>query len=1437
MKKHITFLLKTTLLTILISTFSILTAQTNRVNFENNWGKQGLSVKSNKANGLVINSSITSYDMIPTTIEKNTLQTITTDGVYLQNDEGAPNVPGFSKYIAIPQGATVTAKIVNISTELFNNIDVAPSPVIPKDNDKNPLVYNYNNQIYSSDALYPKEIIQLSEPLKIRGMDVVLIAVSPFQYNPITDQLVVNKDIEIEISFEGGNNKYGEDRLRNRWWDPIIQDAVINPEVIKEISNSSKGTAQTGCEYLIIVPDDPIFISWADSLKNFRNCQGILTEIMTTTEVGGNTVTAIEGFINNAYNTWDIPPAAVLLMADFGLGEDRIISPIYDNYCASDNIFADVDNDQMPDVIFARMTAQNEEHLETFVTKVINYERNPPTSPDFYNHPITALGWQTERWFQICSETVGGFFKTVHGKDPVRINAVYDGNPDVDPWSYAQNTNTIINYFGPNGLGYIPATPSELGGWANGSASDVNNALNDGAFILQHRDHGGQTGWGEPNYNSNSINGLTNTDLSFIFSINCLTGKYNADSECFTEKFHRYKHNGENSGALGLIAASEVSYSFVNDTYVWGLYDNMWPEFMPDYGTTPDARGILPAFGNAAGKYFLKQSSWPYNTGNKEVTYNLFHHHGDAFSVVYSEVPQLLTVVHDQALVAGEIGFTVTADNGSLIALTVNNVIIGTADGTGSPVVIDIPAQFPPDKIKVTVTKQNYYRYESIVDIIPPSGPYVIYNEVAINNTTGMMTTGESTLANLTVKNIGVEEGQNISTSISTTDEFVTISDNTEEYGNIAAGATASVPDGFAWDVANNIPDLHSVEFNIESTNGTDVWLSKMNIIGHAPVLRIGDMTFDDSAQGNGNGLLDPGEIVTVVIDTYNDGSSKAINTLTTLTCFSAFIEITDNQFTIGDINDESMAIAEFTITVDDATPIGSVVNFEFEAVSGEYTAERTFAKKAGLVVEDWETGTMDKYPWATGGTGIWEISTDEPFEGTYCNKTTPMDDSKSTWMSIIYESAIDDSISFYVNVSSEEGYDFFRFYIDGQKKVSISGEETWQRYSFPVTAGTHLFKWQYIKDSDGSSGDDCAKVDFIILPTPVVTSAFAGNDAEYCESDDILCEGTSTNCESVSWETSGTGSFENANTESTVYLPSNQDISNGSVELTFTGFGPVETVSDVVVITIAASPNVIAGQATTICSDIEYLIEDAVADNYNTLLWSTSGDGTFDDATFINAIYSPGTGDIELGSATLTLTAQGSEACGEVTDVKELTIILATTANAGIDADICPMLTYTISDAEVLNYVNIEWTTSGDGSFDDATIANPTYSPGELDKEEKAVTLTLSATNDLGCPNAVDDMLLTLYCTDISEISNQVGVKLYPNPNNGSFTLKLDGAPNDIANITVYNALGKVVYYQSDVNIVNDFSQQLTIDSQSGVYTINIEGNSFVTNSKFIVK
>ena len=86
----------------------------------------------------------------------------------------------------------------------------------------------------------------------------------------------------------------------------------------------------------------------------------------------------------------------------FTLLYDHPLGAGYNPYI-SDNPYADVTGDKLPDIAFARIAANNFEQLRTIVTKDLNYERNPPTDPNFYKHPVTALGWQTERWFQLCS--------------------------------------------------------------------------------------------------------------------------------------------------------------------------------------------------------------------------------------------------------------------------------------------------------------------------------------------------------------------------------------------------------------------------------------------------------------------------------------------------------------------------------------------------------------------------------------------------------------------------------------------------------------------------------------------------------------------------------------------------------------------------------------------------------------------------------------------------------------------------------------------------------------------------------------------------------------------------------------------------------------------------------------------------------------------------
>jgi len=56
------------------------------------------------------------------------------------------------------------------------------------------------------------------------------------------------------------------------------------------------------------------------------------------------------------------------------------------------------------------------------------------------------------------------------------------------------------------------------------------------------------------------------------------------------------------------------------------------------------------------------------------------------------------------------------------------------------------------------------------------------------------------------------------------------------------------------------------------------------------------------------------------------------------------------------------------------------------------------------------------------------------------------------------------------------------------------------------------------------------------------------------------------------------------------------------------------------------------------------------------------------------------------------------------MTDQLELTISAAPSAFAGVDVSICSM-PYALSEASAENYNSLEWTTSGDGAFDDDTV------------------------------------------------------------------------------------------------------------------------------------
>lgn len=490
-------------------------------------------------------------------------------------------------------------------------------------------------------------------------------------------------------------------------------------------------TRRDGCDYLIITTDDESIKQWADTLRNFREEQGIITKVLTMSEVSANIPDSLRVFLRHTQEEWNPAPAAVLLFGDYDSDPAKGITSFaltnhpegqaYEPYMA-DNRLVEFTGNDLPDMVIARMPAANGNEAQLMVQKTLEYERHPYDDESFYAHPVTAMGYQRSRWFQLCTEIIAGYLEK-QGKDVIHINAIHQGTPD-SVWSTGQRTEEVLSYFGPDGLDYIPATMSHLTDWS-GDADKITQTLEDGTYLFIHRDHGTFQTWGEPYFSNDLVNSLHNEKLSFVMSANCQTGDFSygyGSSDCLAERFLRIPQ-----GAVGIIAASQLSYSYVNDTYVWGFFDYLYPDFMPDYG--PQSFDFkYPAFANAYGKYYLQQSTFPYNASYKPLTYNLFHYFGDAFLQLYTEVAQQITVFHPESIRPDDTQITVQADEGAFVALSIDNQLIARGKSNGDAMTFNFLLPFNDGTvIKVVATKQDCYRHESEIMVTDNIGFGEIY--------------------------------------------------------------------------------------------------------------------------------------------------------------------------------------------------------------------------------------------------------------------------------------------------------------------------------------------------------------------------------------------------------------------------------------------------------------------------------------------------------------------------------------------------------------------------------------------------------------------------------------------------------------------------------------------------------------------------------------
>jgi hypothetical protein len=134
-----------------------------------------------------------------------------------------------------------------------------------------------------------------------------------------------------------------------------------------------------------------------------------------------------------------------------------------------------------------------------------------------------------------------------------------------------------------------------------------------------------------------------------------------------------------------------------------------------------------------------------------------------------------------------------------------------------------------------------------------------------------------------------------------------------------------------------------------------------------------------------------------------------------------------------------------------------------------------------------WPIGNvMPAWTQLSGTASNWGINSTEASEGAFSVKSGQTGDSQTSGTTFTAAMGAG-NLTFFRKVSSEQGFDFFRVFVDNVEftPAAASGDVGWTLVTIPVAAGMRTVSFRYTKDGSVFSGADSAWIDQLRYPAP----------------------------------------------------------------------------------------------------------------------------------------------------------------------------------------------------------------------------------------------------------------------------------------------------------------------------------------------------------------
>jgi subtilisin-like proprotein convertase family protein len=673
-------------------------------------GEPELTLVEQQDSYLQYRVAITEIEGMDVATREGTFTRLMIPGFHASQREGAPQLPMMNRLIEVPYGATPRIEVISSTTRVINLSDygitnpVFPAqPSMPKNADPAAWPFVYDRSAYNVPRV-AQDLTNVVDLGQMRGVRIGRLELSPVEYYPLENRIVVHDAIEFRVRFDGGD-RAAEAALKANTASPFFAPVYGYMDGYRDLHDTHPDLVRDVVTMVVITP--PQFAAQLQSFVAWKTRRGFNTILAQTgTPPVGSTTAEIKAYITSLYNngTPQQPAPSFILF----VGDTNLMPTWTQSGDPTDRPYCDLTGDLPPEIYYGRWSVTNATQLQAIIDKTMMYDQFTMPDPSYLSEVVMIGGMDSSHG-------------QVWANGQINYGTTYYFNEAHDILSHT--------YLYPNS--------------GSQEAAIIAN-LNHGVSYANYTAHGSENSWSDPVLSVTDVYNLTNTNKYFTGVGNCcLTSKYDYSGECLAEAMIR----ATQKGAVGYIGGSNLTYW--DEDYYWGVgYTTNIVEH-PTYEASGEG-AYDGAFHDRANEvndmnlWYVTNDAIVFcgnlavtESGSSRITYywNIYNLMGDPSISTFMGAPGFNPVTHPSTVFTTWTSIPVTGTPGSYVGLTKDGVIIGAGTiGTSGSLELPIWANpLTPGIAHLVVMAQNKVPYQTDLTVIVPAVVRINPNTIDAN--------------------------------------------------------------------------------------------------------------------------------------------------------------------------------------------------------------------------------------------------------------------------------------------------------------------------------------------------------------------------------------------------------------------------------------------------------------------------------------------------------------------------------------------------------------------------------------------------------------------------------------------------------------------------------------------------------------------------------